>query len=86
MIKKIITAVVIGGVCFIPFAKASENKPTAQKSFSSMNAFVGGSNAPQISMSYVNTGYGLLGCLQKSESRAYQIGANNVTRTNSSVP
>lgn len=38
---------------------------------------------PGLAWRYVPTGYGQLGCIQRAESKLYQIGATNVSRNNS---
>lgn len=47
---------------------------------STLPAFASG--PPRLAWSYVTTGYGQLGCIQRAESKLYQIGATNVGRNN----
>lgn len=86
MIGKIIAATLISSSFLGSFADAKEpNLISQQKNFSLTNGLIGSLTAPYISMQSVVTGYGQLGCLQKAESRIYQIGATNVTRTSNTV-
>lgn len=47
---------------------------------STLPASAGG--VPGLAWSFAPTGYGQLGCIQRAESKLYQIGATNVNRNN----